>query len=108
MIDVEPNPAIDCSSIRKILGFVPEAQRIYLSHEDGSVTWCVLDVSSRVPLFRVGNTLPKLEEAEILAYVMSEGLRWVDGYTEFETKKGWSDIAEIVLTSYQKAAKEGF
>jgi hypothetical protein len=108
MIDVEPNPNIKCASIRKILGFVPQTKMVYLSHENGSVTWCMFDVTSRVPLFRVGDTLPELEEAEIVAYVITEGVRWIDGYLEFDSKKGWSDIAEMVLLAYQQAMKESF
>lgn len=106
MIDVEPNPSIKCDTITKIIGFVPETKRVYLGHNDGSVTWCMLDVSSRTPLFRVGQTLPELEEAAIVAHVITEGVLWVDGYTEFEAKKGWSDIAEAVMLAYERAMKE--
>jgi len=106
MIDVEPNPNIKCDSIRKILGFVPETKRVYLAHEDGSITWCKLDVSSRVPLFTVGDTLPELEEAEILIHVLVEGVQWIDGYLEFEAKKGWSDIAEMVLYAYRQSKED--
>lgn len=106
MIDVEPNPSIQCKTIRKILGFAVETKRVYLGHENGSVTWCVYDVSSRTPLFKVGNTLPELEEAEIVMHVILEGVQWIPSEAEFGEKAGWSDIAEEVMFAYEKAMKD--
>jgi len=107
MIDVEPNPSIKCTTIRRIIGFEPDAKRVYLAHEDGSITWCTMDVSSRVPVFRVGNTLPEVkEEAEIIAHFITEGSRWFTSGMEFEAQKGWSDVALQVMFAYNEVVKE--